>query len=447
MMWGGCGTGDLSTKDCSGSFSTWLGLIRSQVRYPRLSRLIIENPVRAVVAMVPPVTLQTSKYSVFCHKIIVQRGWNYFKLIRCHKLQLINLKHTSTLKRSYSSIHADSSNWLSLCLLWKHFTLPSGPINPAHLLPDWNNISPLPGKKKRTQTCFYLIQVLIQSLCLTSALLFLIYLGNKNWSFLLNLDIILKNLRNVMTAVLFTRVSIQCESSSTHPPLHSCHFRVIWFQWTTLPTLQITRKQEKNDSHMTWFSSEWQRVHRKTLTQKNMVWCGGDLSPGALWGPIDTISDTVPPLHSTALTNALLLFLLFYECCRPEERDSADFPDSQIRSPNRRQRTTLQILQRVNRKQHDFTAQLLCECIAPQQLICREGLKRANYWRYLFILFIKFMPVQRRNCRLRDISTANAGASWDDITYVCLSHTLSDHVALKSSTWTHGTWNKLVVFY
>ncbi len=48
----------------------------------------------------------------------------------------------------------------------------------------------------------------------------------------------------------------------------------------------------------------------------------------ALSSPIDTITDTVRPLCSPALTNTLLLFLLFYECSRREERDRADFPDS-----------------------------------------------------------------------------------------------------------------------
>lgn len=65
-------------------------------------------------------------------------------------------------------------------------------------------------------------------------------------------------------------------------------------------------------------------------SEKHGVWGRFEFlgSSGVLRGPTDTITDTVPPLHFTTLTNTRLLFLLFYQCCRPEERDRAGIPDS-----------------------------------------------------------------------------------------------------------------------
>lgn len=71
-------------------------------------------------------------------------------------------------------------------------------------------------------------------------------------------------------------------------------------------------------------------TERPSLRKTRCV--GGDWSRWAATGPhgaLQTQSRAVfAPLHSTALTNTLLLFLLFYECRGAEERDRADFPDS-----------------------------------------------------------------------------------------------------------------------
>lgn len=105
-------------------------------------------------------------------------------------------------------------------------------------------------------------------------------------------------------------------------------FMVICFQRTTLPAPQITRKQEKKVIPI-WPGlavDDRDSTERPSLRKTRCV--GGIWVSGRLQGPTDTITDTVRRLHSTALTNTLLLFLLFYERCRPEERDRADFPDS-----------------------------------------------------------------------------------------------------------------------
>lgn len=88
---------------------------------------------------------------------------------------------------------------------------------------------------------------------------------------------------------------------------------------------------------------------------------GGGLSLGALLGPTGTITDTVLPNHRAALTNALLLFLLFYDFCGPEETFQ-----TLITSPTERQRATLQIIQRVNSQRQDCTV----SATAPMSTYC-----------------------------------------------------------------------------
>lgn len=124
---------------------------------------------------------------------------------------------------------------------------------------------------------------------------------------------------------------------------------------------QINRKQTKKKIPI-WpgLAHRWQRLYRKTPTQKNMV-CGGDFRLGALLGPTGTIRDTVPPNHCAALTNALLLFLLFYDFCRAEETFQ-----TLITSPTERQRATLQIIQRVNSVRQDCTV----SATAPMSTHC-----------------------------------------------------------------------------
>lgn len=141
----------------------------------------------------------------------------------------------------------------------------------------------------------------------------------------------------LQTFTLYSALNTKAAKKSLTPlPPPLFIFAVSWLFDFTEPRCQLyklleSRKKEKEKSHLTRLSCGWKTLYGKTLTQKNTV-CRGEIwvsgGSGALLGPADTITDTVPPLHSTALTNTLLLFLLFYECCRPEERDRADFPDS-----------------------------------------------------------------------------------------------------------------------
>lgn len=104
------------------------------------------------------------------------------------------------------------------------------------------------------------------------------------------------------------------------------------------------------------------------LQKKKNTMCGGDLSLRVAVGPYRHSS----PLYSVLHSQTLLFFLLFLRTADPT-RETEQTSLTLITSPAGRHRSTLQIIQWVNRKQQDCTASPTTPGgISPQYLHCRS---------------------------------------------------------------------------
>lgn len=113
---------------------------------------------------------------------------------------------------------------------------------------------------------------------------------------------------------------------------------------------------------------------------------GGDLSLRAAVGPWSYNPRLCSPLSFAAAANTLLLFLLFYECLRPEERDSTDFLESDNISRKESKEHFTNHPLGPNQKQQDCTASAAVRGATTPGLCRPVRCCRFRIWRKLHIM-------------------------------------------------------------